>query len=113
MPWAHTQAARGDIILVGDLMKSITVLRLAPDTCRLIECASRSLACPGTSFADESTHVHAAHLTTGLQCRLARDLNSNWMTAISFIGEDSYLGAESALNLFVACRKHAKSTCAV
>ncbi len=56
MPWVHTQAARGDIILVGDLMKSLTVLRLAPDTCRLIECASRSAVYPGTSFAGEPTY---------------------------------------------------------
>ena len=63
---------RGEFILVGDLMKSMTVLQLK--TNELVE--------------------------------LSRDLNANWMTAVSFLDDDVYLGAENALNLFTA-RKNA------
>ena len=37
------QAARGGIVLVGDLMKSITVLRFDSDINQFMECASRAL----------------------------------------------------------------------
>jgi len=61
--------SRGDFILVGDLMKSMTLLQYSASTGELTE--------------------------------LARDFNANWMTAISFLDDETYIGAENGLNLFV------------
>jgi len=63
--------ARADFILVGDLMKSITLLQWS-----------------------------AGELT-----ELARDVNANWMTAVAFLDDDTFLGAENALNLFAARKR--------
>lgn len=70
-------AARGDFILVGDLMKSISLLQCSP--------------------------------LSGTITEIARDLSANWMSAVTFIDDDTYLGAENGLNLFVA-RKNADAT---
>jgi len=66
--------ARGDFILVGDLMKSMTLLQWAG----------------------------------GQLTELARDYNAHWMTAISFLDDDTFLGAENRMNVFVA-RKRAEA----
>jgi len=71
-------AARGDFILVGDLMKSVSVLQ--------------------------------SNTSTGGIVELARDYSANWMTAVSFLDDDSYLGAENALNLFVTRRNSDATT---
>jgi len=67
-------AVRGDFILVGDLMKSLSVLQCPPGASSLTE--------------------------------LARDCSANWMTSVAFLDDDTYLGAENSLNLFIA-RKNA------
>ena len=53
-----TQAARDDIVLVGDLMKSITVLRFDSDSSQFIEYAARSFN-PPESFHFSSPSVSA------------------------------------------------------
>ena len=65
-------AVRGDFVLVGDLMKSLSVYR----------CSLSS----GVGLIDE----------------IARDCSANWMTSVAFLDDDTYLGSENSLNLFVA-----------
>uniref|UniRef100_A0A7S2S558 DNA damage-binding protein 1 n=1 Tax=Mucochytrium quahogii TaxID=96639 RepID=A0A7S2S558_9STRA len=60
--------SRGDFIVVGDLMKSISLL------------VYRSL--------DDTIE------------EIARDYNANWMTAVGICDDDTYIGAETHLNLF-------------
>ncbi|KAL1525255.1 hypothetical protein AB1Y20_020120 [Prymnesium parvum] len=70
-------ASRGDFILVGDLMKSISLLQWSA--------------------------------ISGSISEISRDCNANWMTAVAFLDDDTYLGSENALNLFVA-KKNADAT---
>lgn len=35
---------------------------------------------------------------------MARDYNPNWMTAVEILDDDTFLGSENSLNLFV-CQK--------
>lgn len=72
--YVHT---RGDFVLVGCLMKSVTLLRHEPESAKLHE--------------------------------LARDFNANWMTAVSFLDDDCFLGADNCFNLFVS-RKNSEAT---
>ena len=60
-------------MLVGDLMKSLSVLQVGPNGSSLVE--------------------------------LARDSSANWMSSVAFIDDDTYVGAENSLNLFVARKK--------
>lgn len=69
--------SRGDFILVGDLMKSVS----------LLQCTEAS----------------------GELKELSRDFNANWMTAVSFLDDDTFLGAENWYNLFTT-RKNADAT---
>lgn len=64
--------SRGDFIVVGDLMKSISLLVYKPE-----EGAIELLAC---------------------------DFNTNWMTAVNILDDDTYLGAENSFNLFTVRR---------
>ncbi|XP_050293342.1 DNA damage-binding protein 1 [Anthonomus grandis grandis] len=68
---------KGEFILVGDLMRSITLLQY-----KTME----------GSFEE-----------------IARDYNPNWMTAIEFLDDDVYLGAENSFNMFV-CQKDSAAT---
>lgn len=61
---------RGDFIVVGDLMESVTVLL----------------------YSD------------GVIEQVAKDFNSNWMTSVGMIDQDTYLGAETGYNLFTLKR---------
>jgi DNA damage-binding protein 1 len=70
-------ATRGDFILVGDLMKSVTLLQWSAASGQLTE--------------------------------LARDYNSNWVTAVECLDDDTFVGAENSLNVFVT-RKNAEAT---
>ncbi|XP_066157615.1 DNA damage-binding protein 1 [Euwallacea fornicatus] len=63
---------KGDFILVGDLMRSITLLQY-----KTME----------GSFEE-----------------IARDYNPNWMTALEFLDDEIFLGAENCYNIFV-CQK--------
>jgi DNA damage-binding protein 1 len=65
-------AVRGDFILVGDLMKSLSVF----------QCSQTASGSP--------------------ILEIARDYNSYWMTSVAFLDDDHYLGSENSLNLFVA-----------
>ena len=62
-------AVRGDFVLVGDLMKSLSVYR----------CSLSS----GVGLIDE----------------IARDCSANWMTSVAFLDDDTYLGAENSHNV--------------
>lgn len=68
---------KGDFILVGDLMRSMTLLQY-----KTME---------------------------GCFEEMARDYNPNWMTAVEIIDDDTFLGAENSLNLFV-CQKDSAAT---
>lgn len=63
---------RGDLILVGDLMKSVSLLRYNGETGQIEDVA-----------ADRAT---------------------NWMTAVDFLDEDTYLGVEHQYNIFTLGR---------
>lgn len=65
--------SQDNYIIVGDLMKSISLLRY-----RTID-----------GFIEE----------------IARDLNSNWMTAIDMLTSDIYIGAEADFNIFTVRHK--------
>ena len=69
--------SRGDFILVGDLMKSMSLLQCTAGSHKLEE--------------------------------LARDFNANWMTAVAFLDDDHFIGAENWSNLFTT-RKNADAT---
>jgi len=43
--------------------------------------------------------------SAGELTELARDVNANWMTAVAFLDDDTFLGAENALNLFAARKR--------
>ena len=64
--------SRGDFIVVGDLMKSISLLVYKPEE--------------------------------GAIEMLATDFNTNWMTAVHILDDDTYLGAENSFNLFTVKR---------
>ncbi|TMW57264.1 hypothetical protein Poli38472_003189 [Pythium oligandrum] len=64
--------SRGDFIVVGDLMKSISLLNYKQ--------------------------------LDGSMEEIAKDLNSNWMTSVGIIDDDTYIGSESDFNLFVVQR---------
>ena len=64
--------SRGDFIVVGDLMKSISLLVYKPE-----EGTIELLAC---------------------------DFNTNWMSAVHILDDDTYLGAENSFNLFTVRR---------
>lgn len=68
---------KGDFILIGDLMRSMTLLQY-----KTME---------------------------GCFEEMARDYNPNWMTAVEIIDDDTFLGAENSLNLFV-CQKDSAAT---
>eukprot|EP00958_Prasinococcus_capsulatus_P013243 scaffold1343_cov369-Prasinococcus_capsulatus_cf.AAC.10 len=59
---------RGDFIVVGDLMKSISLLIYKAEEEQIVE--------------------------------RARDYNSNWMSAIEVIDDDTFIGAENSFNIF-------------
>eukprot|EP00945_MAST-04E_sp_MAST-4E-sp1_P008624 g8624.t1 len=63
---------RGDYIVVGDLMKSVSL------------CVYKPLE--------------------GVIEEVARDFNANWMTAVAFVDDEAFIGAEHAYNLFMARR---------
>ncbi|CAH0488401.1 unnamed protein product [Peronospora farinosa] len=64
--------SRGDFIVVGDLMKSISLL----------------------SYKQLDGTIE----------EIARDLNSNWMSAVGIIDDDTYIGSETDFNLFTVQR---------
>jgi len=59
---------RGDFIIVGDLIKSISLLVY-------------------TTVDGEIKEI-------------SRDYRPNWMTAVSFLDDDNYIGAENSFNIF-------------
>lgn len=64
--------SRGDFIVVGDLMKSISLL----------------------SYKQLDGTIE----------EIAKDLNSNWMSAVGIIDDDTYIGSETDFNLFTVQR---------
>lgn len=63
----------GEYIAVGDLMKSVSILKYHAAESRLEE--------------------------------VARDFNSNWMTAVAMLSDNTVIGAESGYNLFAMRRE--------
>ncbi|KAM7524858.1 hypothetical protein LguiA_014760 [Lonicera macranthoides] len=68
---------RGDFIVVGDLMKSISLL----------------------IYKFLSREVYYEHEEGAIEER-ARDYNANWMSAVEILDDDVYLGAENNFNIF-------------
>eukprot|EP01083_Nonionella_stella_P074583 202363_1 len=68
--------SRGDFIVVGDLMQSMSLLIYKPMDKTILE--------------------------------IARDYNSNWMTAIEMFDDEVFIGAENSYNLF-AVRKNTQA----
>ncbi|KAG1687986.1 hypothetical protein DVH05_004505 [Phytophthora capsici] len=64
--------SRGDFIVVGDLMKSVSLL----------------------SYKQLGGTIE----------EIAKDLNSNWMSAVGIIDDDTYIGSETDFNLFTVQR---------
>ncbi|GMF12407.1 unnamed protein product [Phytophthora lilii] len=64
--------SRGDFIVVGDLMKSISLL----------------------SYKQLDGTIE----------EIAKDLNSNWMSAVGIVDDDTYIGSETDFNLFTVQR---------
>ncbi|KAF7029677.1 hypothetical protein CFC21_041363 [Triticum aestivum] len=67
----YTQT-RGDFILVGDLMRSLSLL----------------------IYKHEEGTIE----------EVARDLNTNWITAVEMLDDDIYIGADNCCNLFTVCK---------
>ena len=59
---------RGDFIVVGDLMKSLSLLIYKQEEEQIVE--------------------------------RARDYNSNWMSAVEILDDDTFIGAENSFNIF-------------
>jgi DNA damage-binding protein 1 len=71
-------AVRGDLIVVGDLMRSMSVLVHRPATGEIEE--------------------------------VARDFDSNWMTAVAALDDDNYIGAEHGFNFFTVRKNNDAAT---
>ena len=85
--------AKGDLILVGDLLRSITVLKYAPPTSTL----------PNSSQSTSGTGTEHDH---GTLVEIARDFNVNSMRAVEFFHNSNfYLGSEDFGNIFIAKRQ--------
>lgn len=69
--------AKGDFVLVGDLMRSMSLLAYKP--------------------------------LEGNFEEIARDFQTNWMTSVEILDDETFLGAESTTNLFV-CQKDSAAT---
>ncbi|KAL1431309.1 hypothetical protein MTO96_014330 [Rhipicephalus appendiculatus] len=69
--------AKGDFVLVGDLMRSMSLLAYKP--------------------------------LEGNFEEIARDYQTNWMSSVEILDDDTFLGAESTTNLFV-CQKDSAAT---
>ncbi|KAM3330846.1 hypothetical protein ACQJBY_027138 [Aegilops geniculata] len=67
----YTQT-RGDFILVGDMMRSLSLLIYKHEEGKIEE--------------------------------VARDLNTNWITAVEMLDDDIYIGADNCCNLFTVCK---------
>jgi DNA damage-binding protein 1 len=48
--------------------------------------------------------------TDGVIEQVAKDFNSNWMTSVGMIDQDTYLGTETGYNLFTLKRNAGAST---
>ena len=95
---------KGDFILVGDLMRSVTLLAYKQlegqfeevcTTCVILGCFDSDYSC----FDDALPCLVSCACT-----QIARDFNPNWMTAIEMIDDDTFLGSENSFNLFT-CQK--------
>ena len=93
----YTQT-RGDFIVVGDLMKSISLLVYkVPLTVRLMHCSICEFC---ISIANTNVILSfEQHEESAIEER-ARDYNANWMTAVEMLDDEAYIGAENGYNLF-------------
>ena len=78
-------AARGECIVVGDLMKSISLLQYKP--------------AGGDGGAGEASIEE-----------IAKDFDANWMTAVSTVDDDTFIGAEHEYNLFTVRKNNDATT---
>jgi hypothetical protein len=76
-------AVTGELIVVGDLMKSISLLQYKP---------------PGAD--GEAASIE----------EVAKDFDANWMTAVSTLDDDTFIGAEHEYNLFTVRRNNDATT---
>eukprot|EP01043_Picozoa_sp_COSAG02_P009327 COSAG02_NODE_314_length_24915_cov_18.575596_27_plen_1109_part_00 len=75
-------AVRGDFVVVGDLMKSVSLLQYKP---------------PGSDGSSDSV---------GSIEEVAKDFDANWMTAVSTIDDHTFIGAEHEYNIFTVRRNN-------
>ena len=110
-----TWQVRGDFILVGDLMKSLSLYQCDQVPTRALPTPRASNAARLQPSTRPMTHrcahspwssASSCEQPAGTITELARDYNSHWMTSVAFLDDDTYLGAENSHNLFVA-RKNA------
>ena len=82
--------ARGPHVLVGDLMRSISVL------VQKQEGGAFELVCLNKLLILQCNNSKTV--------QVAQDANPNWMTAIEIVDDETFIGAESSSNLFVCKR---------
>jgi DNA damage-binding protein 1 len=75
-------AVRGDFVVVGDLMKSVSLLQYKP---------------PGSNGSSDGV---------GSIEEVAKDFDANWMTAVSTIDDHTFIGAEHEYNIFTVRRNN-------
>lgn len=90
---------KGDFLLVGDLMRSMTLLQYKTMEGSFEEVCMHSSLKFKTYLTSSGFFVNI-----DFDLQMARDYNPNWMTAIEILDDDTFLGAENFFNLFV-CQK--------
>lgn len=78
-------AVRGDFVVVGDLMKSVSLLQYKP---------------AGSGGGDGEASIE----------EIAKDFDANWMTAVSTIDDDTFIGAEHEYNIFTVRKNNDATT---
>lgn len=72
---------RDNSILVGDFMKSMSLLKMENDD--------------KSNSSSNNNHLSSSKLT-----RVANDYNANWMTAVKIVDKDIFIGADMYYNTF-------------
>lgn len=96
---------KGDFILVGDMMRSVSYCNVPCGrcTCILTRVVSLVTRCAlPVHFVQVTLLVYKP--TEGQLEEIARDFNPHWMSATEIIDDDVMLGAENNFNLFT-CQK--------
>lgn len=111
---------KGDFILVGDLMRSLSLLQYkqvrnvrleGPNTLTYENLINMNRLTMKEIdwliidwFVKEKHELFKFFQMEGSFEEIARDYSPNWMTAVEILDDDTFLGAENSFNLFV-CQK--------